>query len=105
MKRLSVVELKNSLGEVLNRAEYQSETTIIQRRGKDSAAVISIKDLKLLERLREEEEDRIDVAAALVALADPGERITLEEFRRREGLKDEPSPKKRSRSKAGTKAP
>jgi prevent-host-death family protein len=45
MKRLSVVELKNSLGEVLNKAEYQGEMIIVQRRGKDSAAIIPIEDL------------------------------------------------------------
>ncbi|MGZ6073618.1 MAG: type II toxin-antitoxin system Phd/YefM family antitoxin [Isosphaeraceae bacterium] len=42
MKRLNVVELKNSLGDVLNKAEYQGERTIVHRRGKDSAAIISI---------------------------------------------------------------
>ena len=64
MKRLNVVELKNSLGEVLNQAEYQGERIIVHRRGKDSAAIISIPDLKLFERLMEEAEDRLDVEAA-----------------------------------------
>lgn len=101
MKRLSVVELKNSLGEVLNKAEYQGERIIVQRRGKDSAAIISIEDLRLFERLFEQEENRIDVAAAKAALAEPGEDISLKEFRQRMGLSDEPKAKKR---RAGTKA-
>ena len=105
MKRLNVVELKNSLGEVLNRAEYQGERVIVHRRGKDSAAIISIEDLRLFERLIEEAEDRIDVEAAKAALAESGERIPLEEFCRRQGLNDEPKPKtRRSSSKAGAKA-
>ncbi len=48
MKRLNVVELKNSLGDELNKAEYLGERTIEHRRGKDSAAIISITDLRLL---------------------------------------------------------
>lgn len=101
MKRLSVVELKNSLGEVLNKAEYQGERIIVHRRGKDAAAIISIEDLRLFERLFEQAEDRIDVEAAKAALAEPGE-IPLEDFCRRVGLRDEPKPKKRrSGSKAG----
>ena len=54
--RLNVVELKNSLGDVLNKAEYQGERIIVHRRGKDPAAIISIADLRLFERLLEEAE-------------------------------------------------
>jgi len=105
MKRLNVVELKNSLGDVLNRAEYQGERIIVHRRGKDSAAIISIEDLRLFERLLENAEDRIDSEAARVALAESDERIPYEQFRRREGLSDEPKPKRRrSTTGAGTKA-
>ena len=105
MKRLSVVELKNSLGKVLNQAESQGERVIVQRRGKDAAALISIEDLRLLERLTEEAEDRIDVEAANAALAEPGDPIPLEEFCRRHGIPDEPNPKRRrSNSKARSKA-
>ncbi len=105
MKRLSVVELKNSLGEVLNKAEYQGERTVIHRRGKDSAAIISIEDLRLFERLFEEAENRLDLEAAKAALAESGELIPVEDFRRRMGLSDEPDPKnRRPGSRAGTKA-
>jgi prevent-host-death family protein len=104
MKRLNVVELKNSLGDVLNRAEYQGERIVVHRRGKDSAAIISIADLRLFERLLEEAEDRLDVLAAQTALAESDERIPYEDFRRRQGLNDEPEPKKRPSSKAGTQA-
>jgi prevent-host-death family protein len=89
MKRLNVVELKNSLGDVLNRAEYQGERIVVHRRGKDAAAIISIADLKLFERLLAEAEDRLDLEAAQVALAESDERIPYAEFRRRQGLDDE----------------
>ena len=85
---------------------YQGERTIVHRRGKDSAAIISISDLRLLELLIEEAEDRLDVEAAEGpdGLSDADKRIHYEEFRRQQGLHDEPKPKKRhSTTAAGTK--
>ncbi|MBV8607999.1 MAG: type II toxin-antitoxin system Phd/YefM family antitoxin [Singulisphaera sp.] len=88
MTRLSVIELRHSLGEILNRAEYRGERIVIHRRGKDAAALIPIADLRLLERLIEEEEDRIDVARAKAALAEGGEPIPLDDYLRERGLLD-----------------
>ena len=100
MKRFNVVELKNSLGEVLNRAEYQGERTLVHRRGKDAAAIISVEDLKLFERLVEEAEDRADVEAVRAALAESDQRIPFEEYRRKRGLDNEPkAPRSRPKTK------
>ena len=63
MMRLSAAELRQSLAEILNRAEYQEERIIINRRGKDVAALVPLEDLRLLERLIEEAEDRLDIKA------------------------------------------
>jgi prevent-host-death family protein len=101
MDRLNVVELRHSLADILNRAEYQGERIIIHRRGKDAAAIISIADLKLLERLIEEAEDRLDIEAARTALAESDARIPYAEVRRRLGLADEQEAR-RSRTQAGT---
>ena len=89
MKRLNVAELKNSLADVLNRAERQGERTLIHRRGKDAAAIIPIEDLRLLERLIEEAEDRLDVAAVQAALAESDDRIAYSQVRAELGLTDE----------------
>lgn len=97
MKRLSVVELKRSLGAVLDRAEAKGRRVVIQRRGKDVAALVPIEDLKLLERLIEEEEDRIDLAAAEAALAKGGEGVPYDVVREEMGLADGPAPTQRSR--------
>jgi prevent-host-death family protein len=74
MMRLNVVELRRALGDVLNRAEYQGERIIIHRRGKNAAALIPIEDLRLLERLIDDTEDRLDVAARWAALEESDER-------------------------------
>jgi hypothetical protein len=52
------------------------------------AAMIPMEDLRLLERLIEEEEDRIDVAAIEAAIAEGGEAIPYERVRKELGLDD-----------------
>src|SRR3954447_23735840 len=89
-RRINVVELRNSLADVLNRAEYRGERIVIHRRDKDAAAIISMEDLRLLERLVRAEEDRIDTAAALVARKESDERIPLGELCRDLGVNYEP---------------
>jgi prevent-host-death family protein len=100
-----VVELRTALANLLNRAEYAGDRTIIHRRGKDAAAIISIEDLRLFERLLAEAEDREDIADARAALADRSERIPYEDFRRDRGLttdgeKAKPPTRKRRSSRA-----
>ncbi|MEO6811606.1 MAG: type II toxin-antitoxin system Phd/YefM family antitoxin [Isosphaeraceae bacterium] len=90
MKRINVVELRKSLADLLNRAEYQGERIVIHRREKDAAALIPIEDLRLLEQLIEESETRSDLEAARAALAESDERIPYADVRRRLGLPDVP---------------
>jgi prevent-host-death family protein len=86
MRHPNVVELRRSLAAVLDRAEYQGERIVVHRSGNDAAAIISIEDLRLLERLIENAEDRLDAEAARTALAESDERICYTEVRRRLGL-------------------
>jgi prevent-host-death family protein len=68
MTRLNVSKAREVFPDVVNRAAYGKERTIVSRRGKDLAALIPIEDLRLLERLAQEELDRMDVADARAAL-------------------------------------
>jgi prevent-host-death family protein len=88
MTRLNVSKAREEFPELVNRAAYGNERTIVSRRGKDLAAVIPIEDLRLLERLAREEMDRIDIADARAALkeAEVSGTISLEEAKRRLGL-------------------
>jgi prevent-host-death family protein len=72
MIRLPASQARDDFAEVLNRVAYKGDRIVLHRRGKDVAAVISIEDLKLLERLIAEEENRIDLKAARKALKEPG---------------------------------
>ncbi len=77
MTRLNVSKAREEFPEVVNRAAYGKERTIVSRRGKDLAAVIPIEDLRLLERLAQEEMDRIDIEDARAALKEAEEKGTI----------------------------
>jgi prevent-host-death family protein len=77
MTRLNVSRAREEFPDVINRAAYGNERTILSRRGKDLAAVIPIDDLRLLERLAQEEADRQDIADARAALKEAKEKGTV----------------------------
>ena len=64
MSRMNASEARHEFAEVINRAAYRGERIVLHRRGKDVAAIISLEDLELLERL----EDENDLKAARAAL-------------------------------------
>ncbi len=66
MTRLTTTEARNQFSDVINRVSYGGERIVLDRNGKEVAALVSIEDLRLLELL----EDRMDAEAAREALAD-----------------------------------
>ena len=84
--RINISKARAEFPDILNRAAYGHERTILSRRGKDLAAIISIEDLQLLERLAEDEMDRIDLEDARAALAEPGESISFEQVKKDLGI-------------------
>ena len=97
MTRLNVSKAREEFPEVVNRAAYGKERTIVSRRGKDLAAVIPIDDLRLLERLAQEQINRVDLEAARAALAEPGENMPLERVKKELGLSE---PRRTNRGRA-----
>ncbi len=69
MTRLGLSEARNTLPDAANRVAYGGERIIMQRRGKDVAALVSMDDLRLLEAL----DNQADVAAIARALAEQGD--------------------------------
>ena len=65
MTRMAVTKAREDLAELVNRAAYRGERFLLERRGKEMAAIIPAEDLALLEML----EDKLDVEAARKALA------------------------------------
>ena len=87
MTRINVSKARDEFPDLVNRAAFGKERTIVSRRGKDLAAVIPIEDLRLLERLAREEMDRIDIEDARAALREAQEKgtVPLHEFMREPG--------------------
>ena len=56
MPRYTTSTARAQLAEIVNRAEYAGERTIVHRRNKAVAAVVPIEDLELIERY----EDALD---------------------------------------------
>ena len=66
MTRMAAGALRKNLSDSLNRVAYRRERIILQRRGKNVAALVPVDDLKLLEEL----EDKRDAEDARKALAE-----------------------------------
>ena len=66
MPKTAASDARNNFADIINRAAYMGERTVIRRRGRDLAAIVPVEDLKILEEL----EDASDRIAARKALAD-----------------------------------
>lgn len=66
MTKATASGARENLADLLNRAAYKGERTVIRRRGKEMAALVPMDDLRILEEL----EDATDREAARKALAD-----------------------------------
>jgi prevent-host-death family protein len=80
---MSIAKIRNNLADALNRAAYAGERVILERRGKPVAALVSIEDVELLERL----EDEADLRAVRKARKEGGKPIPLEKIKARLGMK------------------
>jgi antitoxin Phd len=78
MTHKTAAEVGAKLSENLKSVETTGEPVAIESDGRTVAVLVSAEDFALLQRLRQEEEDRIDNAAADAALAEPGESIPWE---------------------------
>ena len=86
MTRKSAAEVRDKLPENLASVEATGEPVAIESDGRMVAVIVSVEDFELLQHLREEEEDRRDVAAAKAALAEPGENVPHETLKAELGL-------------------
>jgi prevent-host-death family protein len=81
MERLTASQARDNFATVVNRVAFGRERLVIQRRGKDMVALISMEDLVYLMTL----EEREDVDDAKQALAEP-ERTSWKAAKEKLGL-------------------
>lgn len=80
MTVMPATELRAGLADAVSRVAYGGERIVIDSRGKHRAAIVSMDDLNLLERL----ENEIDIAKAKKAIKEGG-RIPLDEVKKQLG--------------------
>ena len=88
MSRVNVMEARKAFSKTINRVAFGKERIVLERRGEDVAALVSVEDLKLFEKLLDELEDRLDVEDVRRREADETDEVRdYEEVRRELGFK------------------
>ncbi len=75
---LPITKAREEFADLVNRAVYADARTVLTKQGKEAAAVVPIKDLRLLEKL----DKVLDVIEAQDALAEESERSDWQAFKR-----------------------
>ena len=87
MVQVGIKEIRDNLADALNKVAYAGERVVLARRGKGVAALVSMEDLELLEKM-EDEADVRDAKRALAEMKRKGEKpIPLAVIRKRLGMK------------------
>jgi antitoxin Phd len=81
-KTVTTAAARKNFADIVNTVAYGKEPVVLTRRGQEIAALISIEELHLLQRI----EDHIDVADARKALEDPEENISSDVFWKKLGF-------------------
>ena len=81
-KTITTADARKNFADIVNTVAYGKEPIILTRRGQEIAALISIEELQLLQKI----EDYIDIKDAKKALEEPGENISADEFWKELGL-------------------
>lgn len=79
---ITTADARKNFADIVNKVAYGKEPVILTRRGQEIAALISIDELELLQKI----EDHIDIEDAKKALEEPGDNIAAEEFWKKLGL-------------------
>jgi len=78
LNKITTADARKKFAYIINRVAYSDESFVLTRRGEPIAAIVSMKELKMLQDL----EDRIDVEDAWKAKNEPGEPIAWEELKK-----------------------
>ena len=75
-KTITTADARKNFADIVNKVAYGKEPVILTRRGKEIAALISIEELKLLQKI----EDIVDIEDARKSLEELGDNISAQEF-------------------------
>lgn len=81
-RTITTADARKNFANIVNTVAYGKEPVVLTRRGQEIAALISMEELRLLQKI----EDHIDLIDAKKALEEPGENISADEFWKELGL-------------------
>ena len=82
LNKITTVDARKKFANIINQVAFGDESFVLTRRGEPIAAIVSMRDLKLLQDL----EDQIDLEDAWKAKKEIGEPIPWEELKEELGL-------------------
>jgi prevent-host-death family protein len=78
LNKITTADARKKFSNIINRVAFGDESFVLTRRGEPMAALVSMRELKLLQEL----EDHIDIDDAWKAKSEPGEPIPWEELKK-----------------------
>jgi prevent-host-death family protein len=78
LNKITTADARKKFSNIINRVAFGNEAFVLTRRGEPIAALVSMKELKLLQEL----EDQIDIEDAWNAKNEPGDPIPWEELKK-----------------------
>ena len=78
LNKITTADARKKFSNIVNRVAFGNESFVLTRRGEPIAALVSVKELKVLQEL----EDRIDIEDAWKAKKEPGDPILWEELKK-----------------------
>jgi prevent-host-death family protein len=78
LNKITTADARKKFSNIINRVAYGDESFILTRRGEPIVALVSMKELTLLQEI----EDQIDIEDAWKAKNEPGEPIPWEELKK-----------------------
>ena len=78
LNKITTADARKKFSNIINRVAFGNESFVLTRRGEPIAALVSMKELKLLQEL----EDQIDIEDAWKVKNEPGDPIPWEELKK-----------------------
>jgi prevent-host-death family protein len=78
LNKITTADARKKFSNIINRVAFGDESFVLTRRGEPMAALVSMKELKLLQEI----ENQIDIDDAWKAKNEPGEPIPWEELKK-----------------------
>jgi prevent-host-death family protein len=78
INKITAADARKKFANIINRVAFGNESFVLTRRGEPVAAIVSMRELSLLQEL----EDKIDIEDAWKAKNEPGEPIPWEDLKK-----------------------